>query len=109
MRYLKKIATGEVTSVGADDDQKFNDLTIQRNDDGTPVYVQTGAHDPAVKAVKVHGQDPPNGQQQVPADAGDKPGPVETNVQGTGEGVGSKPDSKKTPAELAEASSGAAA
>ncbi len=89
-RYLKNVETGEVTVVSSDDDQKFNDLIIQRKD-GVPVYVQTGAHDPAVNQVKVHGQDPPNGQQQTPQVADDKPGPFETNVQGTGDGVGSDP------------------
>lgn len=49
MRYLKNIKTGKVTQVSDDDDQKFYALVGERDEDNLPVYVQTGAHDPAVK------------------------------------------------------------
>lgn len=57
-RYLKNVKTSVVTVVSADDDQKFYDLVAERDENNQPVYVQTGAHDPAVKQVHVTGAIP---------------------------------------------------
>lgn len=72
MRYLKNVDTAEVTNVPDDDDKQFDKLKAERRDDGTPQYVQTGPHDPAVDAVEVSGQDPANGEAN-PAPGGSTP------------------------------------
>lgn len=74
MRYLKNVVTGESIAVSDDDDARFEELKAARQENGRPLYVQTGAHDPAVSQVEVNGQDPANGEEPITPGATTIPG-----------------------------------
>lgn len=58
MRYLLNQKTQKTVEVADDDDKKFYALLAERDADNRQLYVQTGAHDPAVDdKVVVPGQE----------------------------------------------------